>query len=69
MTKYAPIITAFAAVGALLVSGGAFGVSLYNATQINTIHVSINSRMSELLRLTEEAYQAKGLKQGRDEKK
>ncbi len=56
------LLTALAALGAL-------AVSIVNMFQINTVHVSINSRMTELLALTQKASRAEGLKQGQDESK
>lgn len=61
MTKLTQLIVALCAVGAL-------AVSIYNGHQINVVHVSINSRMTELLELTQKASKAEGLKEGQDQK-
>lgn len=53
-------MTAIAALGAL-------AVSVFNMFQINTVHVLINSRMTELLELTQKASKAEGYKQGQSE--
>lgn len=62
MTKFTQLIFAVCAAGAL-------AVSVYNATQINIVHISINSRMDDLLALTVKASKAEGLKEGREEKR
>lgn len=54
-------LVALAAVGAMV-------VSIYTAMQVNIVHVSINSRMSELLELTKKSSRAEGVKEGREEK-
>lgn len=63
--KMAPITQFLIAVAAV---GGLF-VSIWNANQIGGVHILINSRMSELLALTQAASRAEGLKEGRDEKR
>lgn len=62
LERLAPVAVATAAVGALV-------VSVYTAIQVNTVHISINSRMDQLLSLTESASRAEGLKAGRAEKR
>lgn len=59
-TKFTQLIVALCAVGAL-------AVSIYNGHQINVIHVSINSRMTELLELTQKASKSEGNLEGRTE--
>ena len=56
----APWLVAIAAFGAL-------GVSVYNSTQITSVHVLLNSRLTELLEITRKSSKAEGLKQGREE--
>lgn len=58
MRNISAAIVALAAVGALM-------VSIYNATQINNVHILMNSRLSELLELTKEAANAEGRLEGR----
>lgn len=60
IAKMAQLITALAAAGAL-------AVSIANMFKIETVHISINSRMTELLELTQKASKAEGLKQGQEE--
>lgn len=52
-------VVALAAVGAL-------AVSIYNSQQIGSVHVLINSRMTELLDLTQKASKAEGVKEQKD---
>lgn len=62
----------YVAVTRLLIAIAAFGsliVSIYNTTQILEVHLVVNSRLTELLKLTGEAALAKGLKEGREEKR
>lgn len=58
-TRLSQVVIASAAVGALV-------VSIYNATQINQVHLIVNSRLSELLVLTRSASKAEGVKQEKD---
>ena len=60
MIEIATIISAIAAVGAVI-------ASLVNARKIQDVHVSINSRMDQLLSLTAAAEKAKGVIEGRAE--
>ena len=55
----AQVLTAVAAVGAVLMSAR-------NARKIEQVHISINSRMGELLRITAAAERAAGAKEERD---
>jgi hypothetical protein len=57
----AEIITAAAALGAVL-------MSWRNSTKIQDVHVSINSRMDQLLAATGLAARANGVAQGRRER-
>jgi hypothetical protein len=61
MFEVATMISALAAVGALV-------VSVVNAVKIKRVHVSINSRMDQLLSERGIAERALGLQEGRDEK-
>jgi len=61
MADIAAIISALAALGA-------FAVSVINAVKIKQVHVSINSRMDQLLSERGIAERAMGLQEGRDEK-
>jgi hypothetical protein len=54
----AEILTALAAVAAVV-------VSLINGKKINDVHISINSRMDQLLRATGIAAKAEGVEQER----
>ncbi len=49
-----------------LCAAGALTVSIWTAFAVNTVHVSINSRMSELLELTKASSKAEGVKQELD---
>lgn len=49
-----------------LCAAGALMVSVWTLFEVRTVHVSINSRMSELLELTQKASKAEGVKQERD---
>lgn len=60
LTKFTQLIIAVAAAGAL-------GMSVYNAFQINEVHINVNSRLTELLDVTRKSAEARGLKQGREE--
>lgn len=51
-----------------LAAVGALGVSIYNTTKIGEVHILMNSRLSELLELTQKASKAEGLKEGREER-
>lgn len=62
MVEFAAVVSAFAAV---LAAVGTF----VTARRIQDVHVSINSRMDQLLTLTAEAENAKGVIQGRSEMK
>jgi hypothetical protein len=55
------LVTALAALGAL-------GISVINLKQIRTVHISINSRMDQLLKATGIAARAEGKEEGRAEK-
>lgn len=46
---------------------GALAVSIYNSTQITSVHVMINSRMTEFLELTQKSSKAEGVKEGREQ--
>jgi|HubBroStandDraft_3_1064219.scaffolds.fasta_scaffold00002_46 hypothetical protein len=59
---------------ALLLAGGAFVgafasliASLHNGSKIENIHLSINSRMDQLLKVSEAAARAAGAKEERDQ--
>ena len=58
MHELAELITAVAAIGAV-------AVSLWNTIKIRDVHVSLNSRLSQLLAATEHAAKANGVVQGR----
>ena len=60
--EYAPVISAFSAIGALV-------ISIVNSMKIMQVHVSINSRMDQLLALQATASKAEGVEQGRTETK
>ncbi len=62
MASFTRLIIAIASFGALL-------VSVYNSTQIKEVHLTLNSRLSELLELTRTSSRAEGLKEGREEKR
>lgn len=62
MDLFTRFVVAIASVGALL-------MSIWNATQINIVHVSINSRMTDLIELTQKASKAEGVKEERDKKR
>jgi hypothetical protein len=57
MAGLASLISAVAALGAL-------GLSARNAKKIQEVHVSVNSRMDELLKLQGASEHAKGVLQG-----
>lgn len=46
-----------------IAAAGALGVSVYTAVQVRVVHIAINSRMTELLELTQKASRAEGVKQ------
>jgi hypothetical protein len=58
--QIAAIISAVAALGAVC-------MSWRNSRKIQSVHVSINSRMDELLRVTGLAERARGIEEGRAE--
>lgn len=58
-SEIAELITAFSAVAALI-------VGVRNSNKIHEVHVSINSRMDELLRQTTESAHAAGVEQERN---
>ncbi len=49
-----------------LAAAGALAVSIWTAFAVNVVHVSINSRMTELLELTKSSSRAEGVKQESD---
>ena len=63
------MISALAAVGAVVMSVLAYIASRKNGKKIEEVHVSINSRMDQLLQARGDASEAKGLEQGRNEGK
>lgn len=62
MSVITRLIVAISAVGALM-------VSIYNSTQIQEVHIMMNSRLSELLDLTRASSKAEGVKQGMQDEK
>lgn len=60
LASIASLISALTALGAMIMSAR-------NAKKIQEVHVSINSRMDQMLRMQGDASEAKGLQQGRDE--
>lgn len=46
-------------------AAGALAVSVYNASQINNVHISINSRMDQLLLERGKSSKAEGVSQER----
>lgn len=58
-TEIAQIITALAAVGAV-------AMSYRNSRKIESVHVSINSRMDQLLLATNASAKAEGIKEERE---
>ena len=63
----ASLISAFAAFGATAVSLMSYRASRRNGQKIEEVHVSINSRMDQLLAARGESSEAKGLALGRAE--
>jgi hypothetical protein len=61
LAEIAQIITATAALGAVL-------VSLHNSRKIQEVHLSINSRMDQLLKAAEQAAHAAGAAEARLDK-
>ncbi len=57
------IISGISALAAL----GAVAMSFWNSRKIREVHISINSRMDQLLQARGDASEAKGLEQGRSE--
>jgi hypothetical protein len=56
-----PVLVAMiAALASLIASATAAFLSLHNAIKIQEVHLSINSRMDQLLKAAEEAAHAKG---------
>ena len=60
MQQIAELVTALAALGAV-------GVSIWNSKRIKEVHLLINSRMDELLRVSGIASRAEGVQQGRED--
>jgi hypothetical protein len=60
LATIASFLSALAAIGAVI-------ASIRNAKKIQEVHISINSRMDELLKLKGEAGMAEGLEKGRNE--
>jgi hypothetical protein len=58
----AQVLTAIAAIGALL-------MSYLNSRKIQAVHIDINSRMDQLLTATDQASRAAGVEQGRKEQR
>lgn len=63
----ASLISAVAALGATAVSALALRASRKNGRKIEEVHVSINSRMDQLLQARGDASMAQGVEQGRAE--
>lgn len=63
----ASMISAMAAFGATAVSLMAYRTSRRNGEKIEQVHVSINSRMDQMLQMRGDASEAKGLELGRSE--
>jgi hypothetical protein len=66
-TEIAQLVTAAAAVGAFIVSWRANSASRKNGKKIEQVHISINSRMDQLLSARGDASMAAGVVQGRNE--
>lgn len=62
MRKFTDLVVAISAIGALM-------VSLYNASQIQQVHLTFNSRMSEFIDLVKKDSRAEGVKAGQDGEK
>ena len=62
--EYLPDIERFLTMGVALIA--AIG-SIHNARKIKEVHISINSRMDQLLTATGQVSEAKGLAEGRAE--
>lgn len=63
----ASLISALAAFGATTVSLMSYQASRRNGRKIEDVHLSVNSRMDQLLQARGDASEAKGLEQGRSE--
>lgn len=46
---------------------GALGVSIFNMFKIKEVHLLINSRLTQLLELTQKSSKAEGVKEGREQ--
>jgi hypothetical protein len=53
-------------VATLVTAVGAVVIGIINSNRINDVHISINSRMDELLRTSTTAAHAQGVKEERD---
>ena len=62
-------IAHLAPVGTFLIACAAFVVSYLNRTKIQSIHVDINSRVSQLIEATEKAARAEGVSQGEQDQR
>ena len=63
---WSDVIAAIAAALAAIAAAGAWVTSWFTKTKMSEIHILINSRLTELLKLTQESFFAAGRKEEKD---